>query len=84
MDLKIQKIGTLDTAKLFFDPLRKDDSFIVLKEGNFKTGFILDDQQIILESDFDINWSNVTGIIGGFTSFDKFTKIKDKINEQVK
>jgi len=82
MDTTIQKVGIIDNVKLFFDPLRKDDSFLVMTKGNFKMGFVT--HEIILETGFDIKWDNVSGIMGGFFDLETFQKIKQKINEQVK
>jgi len=83
MDNKVQKLGKIDDVNLFFDPLRKDDSFLITKEGIYKIGFVVNNE-IILESNFDIPWNKVTGIIGGFSSVELYQKIKNKINEQVK
>jgi len=82
MDTKIQNIGTAGDVNFLFDPLRKDDSFIVfLNGGRFKTGFILPDD-VILESDANIDWKDVKSIMGGFSTFDTFIRVKDKINEK--
>jgi len=85
MDTKIQKLGNIDSVNLFFDPLRKSDSFLVAKGGKgiAKMGFVINDE-VILESNFDIKWKDVTFLMGGFSSIDTYQKIKDKINEQVK
>jgi hypothetical protein len=91
MDTKIQKLGSIDSAKIFYDPLRKENSFLVLKKGQFKIGFINEvgteenkKFEIILESGFNIKWEEISGLMGGFSSFDLYQKIKDKINEQTK
>lgn len=77
MELKIKQIGKLGKAKLFFDPLRKNDSFIILKEPNdVKTGFILN-EEVVFESNANIKWENVTGIIGGFSDLSTFKKIQE-------
>lgn len=84
MDTKIQHIGTAGEVNFLFDPLRKDDSFIVfLNGGRFKSGFILPDD-VILESDANIEWDEVKSIMGGFSTFETFIRIKDKINEKNK
>jgi len=83
MDIKIQKLGKIDNANLFFDPLRKSDSFLVLKQGICKMGFIVN-EEIILESNFNIPWNDVNIIMGGFTLLETYEKIKIKISEQVK
>jgi len=86
METKIQNLGKLDEVKLFFDPLRKDDSFIVLTKTNeIKTGFmaVSDDNatvNAVLESNANIKWENVSSIIGGFASVGMFEKIKTIIN----
>ena len=80
---KIQPIGTIEGVRLFFDPLRKTDSFIVLeKSAEMKNGFLLKDDEIIFESDSNLKWDEISSIIAGFSSFNFFNKIKDKINEE--
>lgn len=83
METKIQKLGQIDNVKLFYDPLRKEDSFIVMKHGESKLGFVIANN-IIFESGFNYRWNEVTGIMGGFSSTETYDKIKQKINEQVK
>lgn len=84
METKIQVLGTLDHVKLFFDPLRKEESFMVVKKGSmFKMGFITT-EEVVLESNFDIPWSEVTSIIAGFSAMTTFERVKEKINEQAK
>ena len=83
METKVQVLGTIDEVKLFFDPLRKEDSFIVMKKsGEAKMGFVME-KEVILETNFQTNWDEISGIIGGFSAIDTFQKIKDKVNEQV-
>jgi len=83
MDVKLQKLGNIDSAILFYDPLRKTDSFIVIKKGVSKMGFVINNE-IVLESNFDIPWKDITIVMGGFNSIEIYQKIKDKIIEQVK
>lgn len=81
MEPNLQKITKIDHVNCFFDPLRKDDSFLILeKQQSFKIGFILNDE-IILESDHNLKWENISSILGGFSSINTFNKIKKKINE---
>lgn len=82
METKIQSLGKIDNVNLFFDPLRKDDSFMVLLNDNkFKMGFIVGDDPI-LESDAHIKWEKVVSIIAGFSGIDTFNKIKQTIDEE--
>jgi len=77
----LQKIGNVEHVKCFYDPLRKDDSFIVLLNSNeVKSGFILNDE-IILESDHNVKWENVLSILAGFSTLPLFEKIKTAVNE---
>lgn len=42
MDTKIQKIGTIDHVNLYYDPLRKNDSFILMKKtGEGPVGYLM-------------------------------------------
>jgi len=85
MDTNIQKLGTIDNVKIFFDPLRHENSFLVLIKDEFKEGFINEQtEEIILESGFNVKWENVKGLMGGFSTLSTYEKIKNQINEQVK
>lgn len=82
METKIQSLGKIDNVNLFFDPLRKDDSFMVLLNDNkFKMGFIVGEDPIF-ESDAHLKWEKVVSIIGGFSDIDTFNRIKERINEE--
>ena len=77
----LQKLEKIDNVNCFFDPLRKDDSFIVLTKTNeVKSGFLLNDEAI-LESDHGLKWDDVTTIMAGFMQQSFFKKIKETINE---
>lgn len=42
MENKIQKVGKIDHVNLFYDPLRKGDTFIIMRKGGeAKSGFVL-------------------------------------------
>lgn len=80
METKIQSIGKIDAVSLYFDPLRKSESFIVLLNDNkFKTGFIVNDEAVF-ESDANVKWDKVVSIIGGFSSPETFNRIKESID----
>ena len=84
METKIQSIGKIENVNLFFDPLRKDDSFMVLLSDNkFKMGFIVGDEPVF-ESEANLQWNKVVSIIGGFSDIDTFNKIKQRIDEENK
>jgi len=84
METKIQLLGTLDGVKLFYDPLKKADLFMVMRVGGeAKSGFMLNDPvEAVLESDSKTSWDNVTGIIAGFSEISRFEKIKEKFDEK--
>lgn len=81
MDTKIQNLGVINGVKLFFDPLRKSDSFLLLKKNNeIKNGFIgKDNSSIVFESNVNTKWDDVTSIIAGFSDMNLFEKIKETI-----
>ena len=82
METKIKFIGNIEGVNLYFDPLKKRDSFLVMeKNNNIKTGFFTKNS-VLFESNAELEWSKISGIIGGFPEVDKFTKIKEKINEK--
>jgi len=82
METKIQLVGTLDGVKLFYDPLKKADLFMVMRVGGeAKSGFMLTDEAV-LESDSKTSWDNVTGIIAGFREIAMFEKVKEKFDEE--
>ena len=81
MEPKIQLVGRLDGVKLFYDPLKKKDLFMVMRVGGeAKSGFMLFDDGVeaVLESDSKTTWDNVTGIIAGFQEIAMFEKIREK------
>jgi len=42
METKIRKVGTMDHVNLYFDPLRKDDTFLLMKKaGDGQAGFLM-------------------------------------------
>jgi len=80
MSTTLQKIGEIDHVKLFFDPLRKDDSFLVLEKTNeVKNGFILN-EEVVLESNANIKWDEVSTIMAGFSTIGTFKKVKAEID----
>jgi len=97
MENKIRLVGNLDGVKLFYDPLRKVDTFLVMRVGgDVKSGFVMiptsdvegtpikeEDVDIVLESNSTTSWSNVTGIIAGFDNIGLFKKIKDKFYAEI-
>ncbi len=79
----IQRIGEDEHVKLMFDPLKKVELFNVLMADNsIKSGFLLDNEEVILESNANITWSNVRFIIGGFSDINIYKKVTKKINEE--
>lgn len=81
MENKIQKITEIDGVQCYFDPLRKEESFLILqKDSEMKAGMVVN-EEIIFESNANIKWNNVSKIIAGFSGIDRFTKIKEGINE---
>jgi len=80
METKISLLDTIDHVKMFYDPLRKRDSFLVFKKGGngIKTGFIID-EEIVLESNFIFKWNEITSIIGGESDIKYYKKIAEKI-----
>lgn len=82
MNPSIQHLGKIDNVNLFFDPLRKEDSFLVMQKDAMKIGFFTN--EVILESNANIKWQDVTSIIAGFSVIDKFESIKTKINETLR
>jgi len=42
MDTKIKKVGTLDHVNLFYDPLKKDGTFLLMKKsGEGNVGYLM-------------------------------------------
>ncbi len=82
METKIQNIGKIGSTKLYFDPLRKEDSFLLLMKNNeIKMGFIVNDG-IVLESNSDVKWEDVLSVVGGFSLLETFQKIKETVDEK--
>ena len=92
MDTKIKLVGTLDGVKLFFDPLRKPDVFILNINDEPKNGVMIipfielengktimkeNDAEAMLESGVTAKWENVSSIIAGFDKMNLFNKIKE-------
>jgi hypothetical protein len=81
--IKIKRLSDFNGVKVFFDPLRKEDSFLMsIKGGEMKSGFVTN--EILLESNFHLKWEQLSSIIAGFSSVETLQKIKDKIDEQAK
>jgi len=82
-NIQIKRLSDFNGVKIFFDPLRKEDSFLMsIKGGEMKSGFVTN--EILLESNFHIKWDQISSIIAGFSNAETLQKIKDKVDEQAK